>query len=521
VQAASPASIESLLRDAVDQDRAIQLSLKTVSKDRAAEALKDLQELLAAKSDDGDLDACLEIRERIRDLRNRYPVEQQLPEVLPTDEKEIQRLRTDLEEACKAKIVEHLDSLGADLGRVGGKSRQERRDIAAFVLGVSKERDVYEKVRMVKEAAAKMDSGRSAVTESIEKIDGELSSKREKLEELEGRFAGTRQRGLLAAIREMRVDDTLLIYGRLHRSAPQAFPVRTDVEVPSDLPEIDPECGRIMDRFESDRVVQEQAIVERLLPGVAELRRRLSAAKGRLDVAAKTSSEAVMSCELWLNSGSVDQLEEFRLIPTFLDLPREIEAGAFAEAVEVLLDDRHAERQHGLKSLQNQLTAEITRLITGGDINACVKAFLHIRWLGRRFDPIPARVARVPWESATVSVQVVNVAGRLVMVRQGDLRHSYWHPRRLVRAEGEGRIVVEPSSGNGEWRLAERFWPGPRISRVAELVPDQRVFLFRGSRWDLVQIRERDGDMAIVADPTQLERNDEQVDAKNLFGLTY
>lgn len=87
VQAASPVSIESLLRDAVDQDRAIQLSLKTVSKDRAAEALKDLQELLAAKSDDGDLDACLEIRERIRDLRNRYPVEQQLPEVLPTDEK--------------------------------------------------------------------------------------------------------------------------------------------------------------------------------------------------------------------------------------------------------------------------------------------------------------------------------------------------------------------------------------------------------------------------------------------------
>ena len=480
-----------------------------------------LQKLLELKSSAGDLDACLEIRERLAELRMKYELEAGLPAEFPTTEEGVVKLRNQLVEASRQRIADRLDQLGVQLSGLKLRTAVERREVAAVVLKVTKERDLDEKVKLLRGVVGSMTGGQAAVRSALADIDSEQTACAEELAQVERRLKALRNGQLTAAVSEWRVEDAVGCYKKMQQAEPNVFTVNCSPEVAIDLPELDPECARIMDQFEAARQVEERQFVERLQPGVAELKRRLVAARGALPPESKQLQEAVTRCRAWLDSDAADSLEEFRLIPAVSDLPESVQAGAFAEAAEILLDERHASRRAGLMVLQQRLQPELVRLSTAGDLSACVAVFVHVCWLDRRFDPQPARLARLPWETATVAANVVDVAGRLVRVRYTGVNRSVWHSRRLLRSEGEPALAVEASAGNDGWRTADRFLPGPVVGRLSEVEPGMRAFWQRGNLWELVTVSERQGEDVIVRSELDGKVRAERTGWRGLYRLSW
>ncbi|MFM7166648.1 MAG: hypothetical protein ACKO3T_15525 [Planctomycetaceae bacterium] len=490
----APEAAMKVLQKVLSDDAALRGELKSTVSSLAVGCQDRLQKLLESESAEGDLDACLEIRERLTELRTKYELEAGLPAEFPTTEDGVAKLRNQLVEASRQRIADRLDQLGVQLSGLKLRTSVERREAAAVVLKVTKERDLEEKVKLLRAVVESMNVGKAAVRSALADIDSERTSSAEELAKVEQRLKAMRNSQLGAAVTEGRLEDAVVCYRKLQQAEPNVFTVNCSPEVAIDLPELDPECARIMDQFEAARQVEERQFIERLQPGVEELRRRLVAARAALPLEAKQLQEAVTRCRAWLESGAVDSLEEFRLIPVVSDLPESVQAGAFAEAAEILLGERHVSREAGLMMLQRRLQPELSRLSAAGDLSACVAVFVHVRWLGRRFDPQAVRLARKPWETASVGASVVDVAGRLVRVRYAGINRSIWHSRRLVRSEGEPVLLVEASAGNDDWRTADRFLPGPLVVRVSEVESGLRVFWLRGNLWELSTVSEVRGE---------------------------
>jgi hypothetical protein len=518
-------SIESLLKKTSDQISEIDKSMATASARIASSSLARLQKLLQVKSAEGDLNACLEIRDRMKYLRDNYnasvSVEVPLPEKLPTTDKELQQLKIEIEKNCQTKVSSHLNQLEERLEKLRINASQERRLVAVMIMRVTKERDLDEKVKILRSALDVLDAAESPVRDTLVEIEKEVQAKQDQLKQLDRSLEANRSEQLQRAIADWRIRDALAVYRIMQRSNPLGFPVRSDPEVALDLPELDDECVQIMDTFEAARQSEDRLYVDRLQPGIAELRRRLGKAHATLPADARQSREAITFCQTWLNSGVVDTLEECRLIPTCRDLPAEVQAEAFAEAAEILLNERHAFRRQSLSQLQQELEQRVASLAAAGEISACIAAFVHVEWLGRRFDPVPISIARVPWEAQAVTASALDAAGRQVLVRQADLKRAYWHNRRLVRTEGEPGSVLESSSGNDEWKTAARFLPGPAFMRYMDLMAGKRAFLLRNNSWELVTIREFNSNSATVFWPDEERPREEEIDWRRLYELQY
>jgi len=517
----APEAAMEVLQKVLSDDAALRGELKSTLSSLAVGCQDRLQKLLESESAEGDLDACLEIRERLTELRTKYELEAGLPAEFPTTEDGVAKLRNQLVEASRRRIADRLDQLGVQLSGLKLRTSVERREAAAVVLKVTKERDLEEKVKLLRALVESMNVGQAAVRSALADIDSERTSSAEELAKVEQRLKAMRNSQLGAAVTEGRLEDAVVCYRKLQQAEPNVFTVNCSPEVAIDLPELDPECARIMDQFEAARQVEERQFIERLQPGVEELRRRLVAARAALPLEAKQLQEAVTRCRAWLESGAVDSLEEFRLIPVVSDLPESVQAGAFAEAAEILLGERHVSREAGLMMLQQRLQPELSRLSAAGDLSACVAVFVHVRWLGRRFDPQPVRLARKPWETASVGASVVDVAGRLVRVRYAGINRSIWHSRRLVRSEGEPVLLVEASAGNDDWRTADRFLPGPLVVRVSDVESGLRVFWLRGNLWELSTVSEVRGEDVTLRSELEGKVRTDRTGWRGLYRLSW
>jgi len=517
----APEAAMEVLQKVLSDDAALRGELKSTLSSLAVGCQDRLQKLLESESAEGDLDACLEIRERLTELRTKYELEAGLPAEFPTTEDGVAKLRNQLVEASRQRIADRLDQLGVQLSGLKLRTSVERREAAAVVLKVTKERDLEEKVKLLRALVESMNVGQAAVRSALADIDSERTSSAEELAKVEQRLKAMRNSQLGAAVTEGRLEDAVVCYRKLQQAEPNVFTVNCSPEVAIDLPELDPECARIMDQFEAARQVEERQFIERLQPGVEELRRRLVAARAALPLEAKQLQEAVTRCRAWLESGAVDSLEEFRLIPVVSDLPESVQAGAFAEAAEILLGERHVSREAGLMMLQQRLQPELSRLSVAGDLSACVAVFVHVRWLGRRFDPQPVRLARKPWETASVGASVVDVAGRLVRVRYAGINRSIWHSRRLVRSEGEPVLLVEASAGNDDWRTADRFLPGPLVVRVSDVESGLRVFWLRGNLWELSTVSEVRGEDVTLRSELEGKVRTDRTGWRGLYRLSW
>ena len=516
----APESVTPIMNTAVSDDAEIQAELKSNVARLAALCIDQLQELLETKSSAGDLDACLDIRRKMEELRAKYHPNSSLPTEFPTTEDGLAILKSQLVEASRQRIAVRLDELGTQLAGLKLKTIAERRILAQVVLKVTKERDQDEKVRLLRGMVDMIPGAKVAVRNALTDIDGEIMSNSRELTRLERRLEAVRDNQLRAAIEEWQVDEAVRYFRKLQQTA-NDFRWQCQPEIANELPPLDRECARIMDRFEAMRQVEEQQFTERLQPGVAELKRRLVTAQAAAPAEARQSRQAIERCLKWLESGAADSLEEFRLIPVTLDLPDVVQAGAFAEAADILLNERHEFRHAGLARLTEELRPEVARLASAGDLPACVSVFVHVRWLERRFDPQPASMARVPWETATVEANVLDVAGRLVRVRQTSANLSHWHPRRLIRIEGEPALPLEASTGNDGWRTAERFLPGPVTSRHSDIEQGTRFFWLRGNLWELVTVTERhDSDVTIQSTIDGKPRTD-RIDWRGLYQLAW
>ena len=517
----APEAAMKVLQKVLSDDAALRGELKSTLSSLAVGCQDRLQKLLESESAEGDLDACLEIRERLTELRTKYELEAGLPAEFPTTEDGVAKLRNQLVEASRQRIADRLEQLGVQLSGLKLRTSVERREAAAVVLKVTKERDLEEKVKLLRAVVESMNVGQAAVRSALADIDSERTSSAEELAKVEQRLKAMRNSQLGAAVTEGRLEDAVVCYRKLQQAEPNVFTVNCSPEVAIDLPELDPECARIMDQFEAARQVEERQFIERLQPGVEELRRRLVAARAALPLEAKQLQEAVTRCRAWLESGAVDSLEEFRLIPVVTDLPESVQAGAFAEAAEILLGERHVSREAGLMMLQQRLQPELSRLSVAGDLSACVAVFVHVRWLGRRFDPQPVRLARKPWETASVGASVVDVAGRLVRVRYAGINRSIWHSRRLVRSEGEPVLLVEASAGNDDWRTADRFLPGPLVVRVSDVESGLRVFWLRGNLWELSTVSEVRGEDVTLRSELEGKVRTDRTGWRGLYRLSW
>ncbi|MFM7835893.1 MAG: hypothetical protein ACKPJD_29210, partial [Planctomycetaceae bacterium] len=135
-----------------------------------------LQKLLESESAEGDLDACLEIRERLTELRTKYELEAGLPAEFPTTEDGVAKLRNQLVEASRQRIADRLDQLGVQLSGLKLRTSVERREAAAVVLKVTKERDLEEKVKLLRAVVESMNVGQTAVRSALADIDSERTS---------------------------------------------------------------------------------------------------------------------------------------------------------------------------------------------------------------------------------------------------------------------------------------------------------------------------------------------------------
>lgn len=525
LQSVSHMSIALLLKQTAEQDRAIDDSIKADSALIASSSLARLQKLLQEKSAEGDLNACLEINDRIKYLRETYqaavPSEVPLPDKLPTTDKELQQLRVEIEKTFQTKVATLLNQLGEQFEKLRINSSQDRRIVSAMIVRVTRERDIDQKVRILKSAVDLPDSAKLPIRNTLTEIETAQQAKQDQLKQLDRSLDIARRQQLQEAIADWRIRDALNTYQIMQRSKPLEFPVRSDPEVALDLPELDDECAQIMDRFEAARQSEDRRFSDRLQPGLTELKRRLAKAQATLPAGSVQAREAVAHFQTWLNSGAVDTLEECRLIPTSSDLPTEVQAEAFAEAAEILLDERHAFRRQGLSQLQQELEQRVASLAAAGELSSCIATFVHVEWLGRRFDPLPVSIARVPWEAQAVTASVLDAAGRLVLVRPADLKRAFWHHRRLVRTEGEPSAALESSSGNDEWKSAARFQPGPAFLRPRDLTAGKKAFLLRHNSWELVTILGSTASTATVVQANEEKPEEEQLDWRRLYELRY
>jgi|GEM_PF-1890047 len=517
----APEPVTEVLKKWVHDDAEIRMELKSAVAVLAADCLDRLRKLLETTSAEGDLDACLEIRTRMEELQAAYQPDTGLPLEFPVTEDGMAKLKSQLLESSRQRIAVRLDELGVQLASLKFKNSADRRLMAGLVAKVTKERDLDEKVKLLRRMVEEPSVGQATVRSALTDVDNELMANSQELTRLEQRLKTMRNEELVTAVADWRIEDAVACYRRLQQAEPNGFPVKCAPEIPLDLPELDPECARIMDHFEAARQVEERLFMERLQPGIEELKRRLQAARAALPGEAKQFQEAVVRCRTWLDSPAADSLEEFRLIPATTDLPESVEAGAFAEAAEILLDERHEKRRAGLSGLQQQLQPAVARLAAAGDLPACVAVFVHLRWLGRRFDPQPARLSRVPWEAAATAVTVLDAAGKHVRLRHAGVNRSFWHARRLLRLEGEPALAVEPSAGNDGWRTADRFLPGPLIGRLSEVEPGMRVFWLRGNLWELVTVNERLGDDVSVQSEQDGKSRTDRIGWRGLYRLAW
>ncbi len=517
----APEAVTAIMSKVIGDDAEIQSELKLKVAEQARRCLDQLQQLLEAKSAEGDLDGCLEIRGRMEQLRTKYQPDSHLQAEFPATEDGLGNLKDQMVEASRQRIAERLDQLGTHLAGLKLQTISQRRMLAQMLQKLTKERSQEEKVKLLRGMVDGTTEVQRSIRSALTDIDEEIMSNARQLIELERRLKTLQSVQLAAAIEEWRVDDAVACYRKLQQAAPNDFRWQCQPEIASELPSLDPECARIMDRFEAARQIEELRFTERLEPGVAELKRRLGSAKAKLATQARLSREAIEHCIKWLDSGAADTLEDFRLIPTSLELPDAVQAGAFAEAADILLDERHKFRQAGIAGLKHQLQPEVSRLAVAGDLSACVAVFVHMRWLQRRFDPQPAQLARVPWETATVTANVLDVAGRLVRIRHTTANLSLWHSRRLVRIEGEPALPLEASTGNDGWKTADRFLPGPPSSGLTDIELGAKAFWLRGNLWELVTITERNGSDVTVKSTVDGKTRADRIDGRGLYRLAW
>ncbi|MEY3175851.1 MAG: hypothetical protein RLZZ436_3765 [Planctomycetota bacterium] len=517
----APDIVLSLIQRATGDYMDIDTSLATALAAPAEVCVGRLQELLTARSAEGDLDSCLKIRDRLSEIRRNYLPEVAPREELPRTEDGVKEQQAKIEAESQARIIERLNVLGESLSKTRGSSSQERSLVRSLIQQVTRERDVSEKVRILRRNVARLSAARNAVEQALEAIDTELQVTKSQLEKLDNQLKFLRNETLLAAVAEWRIDAAIGSYQKLQSADPANHPIRLDPETGLDLPEPSAECARIMDRFEESRIFEERHFQNQIRPGLEELRRRLAVALAAAPSGDRRSRDAIAHCQAWLDSPAADTLEGLRLVPSFLEVPAEVELGTFAAAVESLLDERHKSRRKSLETLQLRLKPVLEQIVQEADIHACISTLVHVRWLGRRFDPYPVMMSRVPWEAASTSATVIDVAGRAALVRHSDLKRGVWHSRRLLRTTGEPPLITEPSAGNDDWRQAARFLPGPAIVRVNDIPTGTRVFVLQGSSWELATISARTVSDATIEWPRTPQRSPEKVDWRKLYQLQF
>lgn len=189
LQSVSHMSIALLLKQTAEQDRAIDDSIKADSALIASSSLARLQKLLQEKSAEGDLNACLEINDRIKYLRETYqaavPSEVPLPDKLPTTDKELQQLRVEIEKTFQTKVATLLNQLGEQFEKLRINSSQDRRIVSAMIVRVTRERDIDQKVRILKSAVDLPDSAKLPIRNTLTEIETAQQAKQDQLKQLD------------------------------------------------------------------------------------------------------------------------------------------------------------------------------------------------------------------------------------------------------------------------------------------------------------------------------------------------
>ncbi|MFN9039315.1 MAG: hypothetical protein ACK5YO_23655, partial [Planctomyces sp.] len=196
----APETAAARLKKVLSDEAEMRGELKATVSALAVGCEDRLQKLIELKSSEGDLDACLEIRERLAELRMKYELEAGLPAEFPTTEEGVVKLRNQLVEAGRQRIADRLDQLGVQLSGLKLRTAVERREVAAVVLKVTKERDLDEKVKLLRGVVGSMTGGQAAVRSALADIDSEQTACAEELAQVERRLKALRNGQLTAAV---------------------------------------------------------------------------------------------------------------------------------------------------------------------------------------------------------------------------------------------------------------------------------------------------------------------------------
>ncbi|MFM7867261.1 MAG: hypothetical protein ACKPHU_23870, partial [Planctomycetaceae bacterium] len=143
----------------------------------------------------------------------------------------VARLRNQLVEASRQRIADRLDQLGVQLSGLKLRTSVERREAAAVVLKVTKERDLEEKVKLLRAVVESMNVGQAAVRSALADIDSERTFSAEEMAKVEQRLKAMRNSQLGAAVTEGRLEDAVVCYRKLQQAEPTVFTVNCSPEV--------------------------------------------------------------------------------------------------------------------------------------------------------------------------------------------------------------------------------------------------------------------------------------------------
>ena len=184
----------------------------------------------------------------------------------------------------------------------------------------------------------------------------------------------------------------------------------------------------------------------------------------------------------FLELPSTDDLDVLRLTPRYLQFPKNIIGKEFENQLDKLLDERNRDRLASRETLKTDLAEIQISNAEGKRYEDAIVILLHWRWRGIRFDPVPVSAADLPWHEQRARGWVLDSLGNACLLRFESQDYSTWHPRRLIRVEGEKQYESFEDIGEN-WRTDGRFTPGQKVTDVLSVPIGSRVFCLRSRLW--------------------------------------
>jgi hypothetical protein len=453
----------------------------------ARRAIEKLEEFLQIYAQQENLDACLEIEAAIKTLQKSAPAVDDgglmLPQIENLTDAQIIKERRKVEQSFSTRLRETLDSLTAELAAIPRTQ--------PILSELKKERDAKKQLAYLSSIVdSKSGKTKIAIEKGLRKAQALTVEQTTVLQAFDKRRRTEKDKVLRAMIAELDIDGAFRMYSEVVSDADNQAKISLRPQIPGELPNMPVAAASVFASIELEFLREiEQRFQSLAAQEKNTFRLRLQRFVNELDSSKREDRKAGEMCLQYLDSPAAAEICVLRLFPLYHNLPASVEAIEFLRRVDVLLTDRYRERMSVSRLLQDRLQPSIAQLLSMNAISECISVFVHIRWLQNRFDPVPVLSAEVPWTSQSSEAWVLDVAGNVNLTRFNGQNFSNWHPRQLIRVDGEPETQLKSATGIGEdWRSYDRYAPGPKPQRLTLLKPGQRVFGLRSKHWELATI---------------------------------